>query len=147
MIEVNLETTLYYFTHHSESIIQWLFFSILLLSAYVIGRAMFTKREVEAPASVATTAMFADGSDIQSFLKKILDQTAKLETVKLEGLTPAAKGEVDAQVQALKKDLAAREEELAKVKAAPGAPAGPDADKLGARIKELETKLAEYEIR
>jgi hypothetical protein len=142
MDEVNLETILYYFTHHSESIIQWLFFGILLLSAYVIARAIFAKRDVEGSATVGT-AVFADGSDIQGFLKKILDQTAKLETVKLEGLSPAAVGQVEAQVQALKKDLAAREEELTKIKASGS---GGDADKLGGRIKELETKLAEYEI-
>jgi hypothetical protein len=140
---VNLENTLYYFTHHSESIIQWLFLAILLLSALVIGRAIFARKESVASAGGAA---FADGTDVQGFLQKILDQTAKLETVKLDGASPAGIAEVDVQVQQLKKDLAAREEELTKLKTSGAtAPAG-DADKLGARIKELETKLAEYEI-
>jgi hypothetical protein len=139
---VNLEAILYYFTHHSESIIQWLFFAILLLSAIVIARVIFGKKESE-PAPPVNAAVFADGSDIQDFLKKILEQTTKLETVKLEGLSPAAVGEIEVQVQALKKDLAMREEELTKLKAAGGAG---DAEKLNGRVKELETKLAEYEI-
>ncbi|MGZ3723376.1 MAG: hypothetical protein ACXVA9_10625 [Bdellovibrionales bacterium] len=141
---MNLESTLYYFTHHSESIIQWLFLSILLLSAFVIGRLIFAKKE--AAAGGAEGAVFADGSDVKVFLQKILDQTAKLETVKLEGISPANMGEVEAQVQTLKKDLQAREEEITKIKSAGGSAVAGDADKLGARIKELETKLAEYEI-
>ena len=137
---MNLENTLYYFTHHSETIIQWLFLAILLISAYVIARALFARKESGAAVGV-TQAMFADGSDVQTFLKKILDQTTKLEGIKLEGMTPAAVGEVGVQVEALKKDLAQREEELTKLKA--GSAASGD---LAARIKELEAKLAEYEI-
>ena len=147
---MNLETILYYVTHHSESIIQWLFFSILLLSALVIGRMIFGKKEALSGGGAA----FADGSDIQEFLRKILDQTAKLETVSLQGASPSVVGEVDVQLQALKKELATREEELAKLKAA--GPAGGstaatssasrDMDKAASRINELETKLAEYEI-
>jgi hypothetical protein len=137
---VNLENTLYYFTHHSETIIQWLFLAILLISAYVIARALFGRKS-EATASV-TQAMFADGSDVQTFLKKILDQTTKLEGLKLEGLSTSAVGEVDAQVQALKKDLAQREEELTKLKTGGGA----GGSEVAARIKELEAKLSEYEI-
>lgn len=132
---MNLETSLYYVTHHSETIIQWLFLAILLTSAFVIGRAIFGKKQAE-----------ADGSDIQKFLQRILDQTTKLEGVSLDTISPKGMLEVEAQVQALKKDLQAREEELSKVRASGNTKVGGDADKLSTRIKELESKLAEYEI-
>lgn len=137
---MNLENILYYFTHHSESIIQWLFLAILLVSAWVIGRSIFGRKE-----AVASAHTLADGSEIQSFLQKILDQTTKLEGIKLEGLSPAAVGEVEAQVQALKKDLQQRDEEIGKLKGGDNKSAG-EASALAARIKELEGKLAEYEI-
>jgi len=61
-----------------------LFLTILLLSAIIIGRLIFGKKEVATGG--ASGAAFADGSDVQTFLQKILDQTAKLETIKLEGI-------------------------------------------------------------
>jgi len=48
--------------------------------------------------------------------------------------------EVEAQVQTLKKDLQAREEEIAKIKLRAAGVAA-DADQTRTRIKELETKL------
>jgi hypothetical protein len=145
---VNLENTLNYLTHHSEAIIQWLFLSILLLSGFLIARWLFGKKEGGASAAIAgaTAVTLADGGDIQTFLKKIMDQTAKLESMPMDKMTPAAAGEVDAQVQALKKDLQAREEELKALKAAGDGKPSEDAGALAARIKELESKLAEYEI-
>lgn len=135
---MNLESTLYYVTHHSESIIQWLFFTILLLSAAIIARSLFAKK--------AVASAGAGGTEIESFLQKILEQTAKLEAVSLEKMTPASAADVDAQVQTLKAELASREQELSKLKAGGDSKPSADADKLGARIKELESKLSEYEI-
>jgi hypothetical protein len=141
---VTLESYLYYITHHSESIIQWLFLAILLMAAFVIARAIFGKKE---PAAAAAGIGLPEDSDIHSFLEKILEQTKKLEAVPLAGINPKAMGEVEAQLQMLKKDLQTREEELNNLKATAGnSKATADAGNLSARIKELETKLSEYEI-
>jgi hypothetical protein len=140
---VNLEKTLDYYTHHSESIIQWLFLAILVMVAFLIARWLFGKVEASASAGIGS----ASGSaEIQEFLQKMMSQTAKLEAVPLQELSPAAVGDVDAQVQALKKELASREEEIKALKAAGDKKADADAVALGERIKELEAKLAEYEI-
>lgn len=139
---MNLETTLFYVTHHSESIIQWLFLTILLLVGVVISRAIFGKKD---GASAASAGKAADG-DIHQFLERILDQTKKLEGISLEGVGPKVAADVEAQVQNLKKDLASREEELNKLKAAGDGKPSAESEKLSGRIKELEAKLAEYEI-
>lgn len=144
---MNLEHSLSYVTHHSEAIIQWLFFSILAMSGYLIARGLFGKKS-EAPSTATAGAAIAleGGEDIQTFLKKILDQTTKLESMPIDKMTPAVAGEVDIQVQQLKKELQSREEEIGKLKASGEQKPSADADALGVRIKELEAKLAEYEI-
>ncbi len=144
---MNLENYLSYITHRSESIIQWLFFAILILSGALIARALFAKK-VEEPKS--------GGVDLQTALQKIMEQTTKLESVSLEKLNSQGVAQVEAQLQALKSDLASREAELSQLKASGGGAAtttaaaamasSVDADKLGERIKELEAKLSEYEI-
>jgi hypothetical protein len=142
---VNLEKSLSFVTHRSESIIQWLFLAILILSGILIARALFGKKSEEGAAAIPS-----GGVDLQTALQKIMEQTTKLESVSLEKLNSKDVAAVDAQVQALKADLAARESEIAKLKeagqAAPAAASGPELDQLSARIKELEGKLAEYEI-
>lgn len=148
---MNLESTLYYITHHSESIIQWLFLSILVMACFVIARGLFGKKEGHAAQGAGSSASTGVGvgmgnTEIQTFLQKILDQTAKLETVSLEKMNPAVMGQVETQVASLKQDLQSREEELAKLKASGNTQVPADAAALGARIKELEAKLAEYEI-
>jgi hypothetical protein len=137
--EVTLEKTLYYITHHSEAIIQWLFLTILLLAGTLIARSLFGKKETSASAAAA-------GQDIESFLQKILEQTGKLERVPVEKMSPEQAALAETQVQQLKKDLQSREQELVQLKASGSAQPSVDADKLGQRIKELESKLAEYEI-
>jgi hypothetical protein len=143
---VNLEKYLSFVTHRSESIIQWLFLAILILSGILIARALFGKKSEES----AIAAIPAGGIDLQTALQKIMEQTTKLESVSLEKMNSKDVAAVDVQVQALKADLAARESEIAKLKeagqAAPAAAGGPALDQLSARIKELESKLAEYEI-
>lgn len=143
---MNLESALNYLTHHIEPIIQWLFFAILLLSAFLIVRWLFGKKGEGTDAGLsANSVTLADGGDIQTFLKKILDQTAKLENMSLEGLSSAGAGDIDARIQAIKIELASRDEEIVKLKAG-GGNKGADADVVNTRIKELESKLAEYEI-
>lgn len=140
---MNLEKYLSFVTHRSESIIQWLFLAILLLSGILIARALFAKK-AEGSGALA----LGGGVDLQTALQRIMEQTTKLENVSLEKLSSQGVAAVDTQVQALKADLAAREEEVAKLKASgqSTAVAGPELDKLNARIKELEGKLSEYEI-
>lgn len=143
---MNLEKYLSFVTHRSESIIQWLFLAILLLSGILIARALFGKKTEGEPAAAA----IGGGVDLQTALQRIMEQTTKLESVSLEKLSSQGVAAVDTQVQALKAELASREEEIGKLKAAGQAPAaaaaGPELDKLTARIKELEGKLSEYEI-
>ena len=142
---MNLESALNYLTHHIEPIIQWLFFAILLLSAFLIVRWLFGKKGEDAGLS-ANSVTLADGGDIQTFLKKILDQTTKLENLPLEGLSSAGAGEMDARIQAIKLELASRDAEIVKLKAGGDSKSSADADVVNSRIKELESKLAEYEI-
>lgn len=135
---MNLEKYLSLITHRSESIIQWLFLAILLLSGLLIARALFGKKVEESKSS--------GGIDLQTALQKIMEQTTKLESVSLEKLNAQGVAQVEAQVQALKTDLASREAELTQLKSSGSNVSSEAADKLGVRIKELEAKLSEYEI-
>jgi hypothetical protein len=137
---VNLETLLSQFTHHVESIIQWIVLIILLLGGLLVYTWMSGKKASKENDGVAN-------SDLKAAIDKIMEQTAKLESVALQDLKPADAAQVDAQVQQLKKDLQAKESELSALKAG-GASSGvtEDAAKLAERIKELEGKLSEYEI-
>lgn len=143
---MNLESVLFYVTHHSESIIQWVFLTILVFSGFLIARSLFGKKSAAPVATATVQSGISDNGEIHQFLQRILDQTTKLESVKLETLTPAAVADVDAQVQALKNDLLARDEELAKLKVTGEAKPSEDSAKLTLRIEELQSKLAEYEI-
>lgn len=139
---MNLESALYFYTAHSESIIQWLFLTILLLAGFLIFGKVFGKREeLSAIGGLPTNSV-----EIESFLKKILDQTAKLEAVSLEKISPGNLLEVESQVLSLKKDLASREAELVAAKQSGDSKAPAEAAALKKRIGELESKLAEYEI-
>jgi hypothetical protein len=157
---VNLENVLNIATHQSESIIQWTFLLILLLSIALIARSVFGKKnEAAASGSMIASAagvgaqfsglgMPENAGDLQTMLTKLLEQTSKLESVPASGqpMTSAVAADVEAQIQTMKVELATREKEIAQLKAAGPSQAGADADKLSARIKELEAKLAEYEI-
>ena len=152
---MSFESTLHFFTNHSESIIQWIFLAILLLSAFLISRIFFGKPEVESGgagvSSMVSQVALPDGTDIGKFLQKVLDQTAKLEAVSADSMSSAMMTHVEAELKELKGQLHAREEELTKARAA-GAPAGDnglgaaEVEKAVVRIRELEAKLAEYEI-
>lgn len=135
---MNLEQLLNYVTHRSESIIQWMFFAILLLSGYLIARGLFAKKS-------ESSSSAGPSPEMEAALQKILDQTAKLESLSIEKMAPADRASVDAEVQALKVAVQQREAELATLKSGGGGGGGGDGE-VGARIKELEAKLAEYEI-
>ena len=135
---MNLESFLTFVTRHNESIIQWLFFGILLLAGTLIARSIFGKKE-ELSAQTA-------GNDLHSALEKILAQTTKLENVSVEKLSATTSPQTEAAVAALKADLAVREKELTELKAKGGSENTEATAGLSARIKELESRLSEYEI-
>lgn len=145
---MNLEKYLYFVTHHSESIIQWLFLAVLALSALIVAGGIFRKRK----AGGSSTEASAVSEEIQAALAKLLEQTSKLEKVPLEGASPDALVAMDMQLKTLKKELEMREGEIAQLKAGAGAGSGSAeaateaANGLATRVKELEAKLAEYEI-
>ena len=134
---MNLEQALTKFTHHSETIIQWLFFAILLISGLLIARFLFSKKEAA-----------TESPELSGALQKIMEQTAKLESLSLDKMSVQGVASVDAQVQTLKADLQAREAEITKLKdgGVTSPKAAEEAAALSARIKELESKLSEYEI-
>jgi len=134
---VNFEKFLNFSTHHSESIIQWVFFIILALCGFLIARGLFSKSKLQ-------EAVGADATDTQALLKKIIEQTAKIEGLSPGELKSGEGSQFEAQLGSLRKDLQSRDEEIARLKAGGNSASG-GADVSG-RIKELEEKLAEYEI-
>lgn len=145
---MKLETFLTTYTHNAESIIQWVFLAVLLMVGFLIARGLFGKKEaaVAVAAAAGPGVSVAPPAELQAVLDKIMAQTAKLETVQLTGMAPAGVAEIEAQVQTLKNELSSREVEIAELKAAGPSPVATDAGNLAERIKELEAKLAEYEI-
>ncbi len=148
-----LEKALHFVTYHSEPIIQWLFFAVLILSATVIARGLFGKKgslaEVgdDGVLTPAVGAGLVGSSDLQEGLNKIIEQLSKLESIEPEDLNAEGLEEVNSQVAALKKEIKEKEVEIAKLKAGGGSSqATPEAGDFAARIKELEAKLSEYEI-
>lgn len=151
-MKVTFETALSFITHHSESVIQWVFLAIVLMAAFLIGRALFGKKAGMHATKAGTEAQGTDtspASDIKVMLAKIAEQTAKIDGISVPATASVALGTSDAENQlvALRKDLAKREEELTQLKANSKTSSGGEADpQLSARVKELESKLAEYEI-
>lgn len=140
---MNLEDLLNRFTHNVESIIQWLFLFILALSGFLISRWLLFKKSDDGGSAHAG----GPSPEISGVLQQILERTAKLDSANVQPLSPEQVALAQTQVDALKKELASREDELKALKAAgTSGAAGGEADKLQARLKELEAKLAEYEI-
>lgn len=136
---MKFESALTFVTHHSEVIIQWVFFLILVLAGSLVARGLFWKRD-ESETATAGEAPGLNG--VQTSLDKILAQTAKLESLTVQ----TGGGTDEARVNTLKSDLASREEEIKKLKSEAASQTGQNSDKLAERIKELEGRLAEYEI-
>ncbi len=125
-----------------ESIIQWLFLFILALTGFLISRGLLSKK-TDGGEAMATGPM----PDIEGVLRQILERTTKLEGVSVQQMSPEVAALAETQVQSLKKELASRDEEVKALKASGGGGGVPEeAAKLTTRLKELESKLAEYEI-
>ena len=147
---MNFEAILEYFTKHVEVIIQWLFLLIIALTGFLVTRGLFSKK----PREDAHTfpAMIGNLPEIEGVLKQILERTTKLESVTVQQMSPETAALAETQVRSLKKELASRDEELKALKASGGGAGGAgekvseEASALAGRLKELESKLAEYEI-
>lgn len=142
---MNLESILNYFTHHVEAIIQWLFLAFLALTGFVMTRSLLGKKRDDGADAAAGLSV---DSGVETVLQKILERTSKLDSASIQPMSPEAVALVETQVATLKKELSARDEEIKALKASGGASPGlsEEAAKLAARLKELEAKLAEYEI-
>jgi hypothetical protein len=145
---VNFESFLHSFTGHVESIIQWLFLAILALAGFLISRGLLSRKNSDESLPLPD----ANNPELESMLIQILERTKKLETISVQGgMSPETVALAETQVQNLKKELSSREEEIKVLKASGGGPAvdpklADEAAKLSSRLKELESKLAEYEI-
>lgn len=148
---MNFDQILSFVTHHSESMIQWIFLAILLLAGFIVAKGLFfpSKKSVGSDA----TAVVGSSPELQAAIQKIMDQTAKLESLSFDQMTPADVSTVGAEVKALRAEVAAKEAEIAELKNSPvaaaaagGSAGGQVTGDLANRLKELEAKLAEYEI-
>lgn len=98
------------------------------------------------PASATGATPLAPSPELEGMLKRILDQTTKLEAMPIQQMSPENVAQVDAKVQELKRDLQARELEITTLKQSGNTQVAADTSALSSKIKELETKLAEYAI-
>ena len=147
-IRVNLDTFLRFIILHNETIILLTIGFICLLSVYVVFRQVFGLKSTSADDS-------ADFSKIEESLKRLLNQT----NVALQNVSDDAKaggssgtvvggGATSREALALKKELEERAAVIeALKKQVEEAQSGDNAfAELRAKIKNLEGKLAEYEI-
>lgn len=119
--------------------------------AYVTFRGLFSKAETAGGASSLSSDTAV--TELQTSLKKLIDQTASLEKNMAAGVV--VKGAVDSapagsapaadpvEIENLKKALAEKDEELKKSK---DDSAGEKLKAQSAKLEELQSKLAEYEI-
>lgn len=136
---MNLEKFLHFVTYHSESIIQWVFFAILILTGSLVGLVLFRRK-------MDSDLVPALGGDLNATLSTIMERTAKLEAISLGDASPAVLQKVNAEIEMLKKTLQSKDAEILQMKSSGNGKPGEAAVDLQNRITELEAKLAEYEI-
>ena len=145
---MNTEAILNYVTLHSQAMIQWTLLAIVALVGVLIAHSLLSKREVGTTGAV--------GPDLTEHLNKLIAQTAQNPhshaTAADAGTAAPAHGH-DGDLSALRAELGLREAEIARLKeagagtnAAAGAAAPVVENELAQRLKQLEAKLAEYEI-
>ena len=140
---MTLDTVLHFFILHNETIILLTIAIICLLSVYVVFRQVF-----RTPSSLDPV----DFSRVEETLKKLLNQThSAIETVSGPsgtGANSSLSGNGTTDMVAIKKELETRAimiEELKKEVSSAKTSDTVSAELL-AKIKDLEGKLAEYEI-
>lgn len=141
---------------HNTTIIEVLIGAVLVFTLLLAIRSFLTAKEPVSEAGLANLG------DLEGTLKKILEQASQVPAA---GVVAAAGGSEDTQklateINQLKADLEARQKTIEELKAAGGtaavaadgapAAAGGISDeekaKMEAQLKELQGKLAEYEI-
>ena len=140
---MTFEKFLTFATHHSESIIQWVFLLIVALCGLLVARGLFAKKAAPKATTATGEASAASAPELKAALDKIMEQTAKLESLSLKDLSPAAMAQAEAQIAEMKKQLSERQGQAAQGQSPEAAK---DLLRLTARVKELESKLSEYEI-
>jgi DNA repair exonuclease SbcCD ATPase subunit len=158
---VNIQSFLHFWSNHNDVIIQVLVALILFIVIYLAFRFFFGPEIAE-----GGVAAQVNTQDIEKTLQKILEAQAKapvamgLGTASESSREPlagagASSAATMAELEALKKDLAQKDlllgqarDAAAKAAAAPvvSAAAVEQVKKLETRIKDLEARLAEYEI-
>lgn len=141
---MSVESFLNFWSRHNTGIIEVLIGLILLTVVYLAVRTFWLRSaELESPAAAPQGA---DLGELEKTLKKLLEN----QQPSMAPGAGATAGVNPEEVQRLKQELADREKALEELKAqAAAAPAGvSDADKkaLEDKIKDLEGRLAEYEI-
>lgn len=141
---MKLEKSLQFWIHHNEAIIQWLVVGILVITALWLIRMLTDKSKPEASAGKA------DFSEIEETLKKLLERASAVVATPasptLEQAYAKSSGAVGSPDPALKAELEKREKEIAELKNQLASTPKTDSTQFMAKISELETKLAEYEI-
>lgn len=131
---------------YNESIIQWLILAIVLISAYLLGLMLFGKKKEETSAETKASSDL-DSNQLKQTLTEILAQAKT--GLSTPAATAASTGGVSVETQTLlQKELDDSKAKMAELKVAlEKAQAQPtDTTNYLEKIKELEGKLAEYEI-
>ena len=152
---MSLDKIIAYIVLHSELLIEVSIALVAVTSLYLAARAFLRNDSAEEGHASSSS----DLSQIEATLKKIVEQGGISKGSDVDyaaaGLTPeqvAQATELKHEVEKLKAELTHRTTQLEELKAKEAAggdqASGPSEDltKLEARIKELESKLSEYEI-
>ncbi|HEY8270058.1 MAG TPA: hypothetical protein VIG33_04170 [Pseudobdellovibrionaceae bacterium] len=161
-----MEKFLEFWSHYNAAIIESLVALILVSAIYLAYRSLFAAKEVETSHEVISGGAF-NAVQIEKTLQKILDQQSSRPASLTSGV--ATETEVPAEIlqelDFLKKALEEKEKQIATLQAkAAQVNAGPSDEQIAAaasaaaglaekerldyvsKIKELEARLAEYEI-
>lgn len=135
---MDMNHALHFLTSHNALIIQWLLAFICGLSIILIFRVVVRKKSDNDDMKVP------DLTNIESSLKKIIEGSMTSKPAAADGVV-AADPNMVADLQNLKNAVAEKTAEIEKLKAAASASGAGDSG-LADKIKDLEAKLAEYQI-
>ena len=149
---MTVEAFLQYWTAHNESIIQWLLVTIVLLTLLILSRLIVGGKSSESFSGAELSTQ-----PLKETLGKLLEETAAMKTQLASGVKVSAAAGVaapagsasdgGAEVATAKAELERKEKEILELKTQlQDMPKSGDATQYLSKIKELEGKLAEYEI-
>jgi len=141
---MKIEQSLHFWVQHNEAIIQWLIVGILVITALWLIRMLTDKPKAD------SSAVKVDLSEIEANLKKLLERASAIEATPSSPTLEQAFAKTTAGGAApdptLKAELEKREKEISDLKTQLTNVPKADVSQYTAKINELETKLAEYEI-